>query len=154
MTSPEDLLAAFEIRLVAERYAMAVDRGDGQLFADQFTPDGELSAPRGHFKGRDQLMTVPAMMQDLYDRTHHGVTGMVPEFSGKDASAQTYTYARHYYRAADNLEYCYEMTVRYDDHFRRIDEGWRLSSRKLVLIGDTTIRTGRLHASVQGGRQR
>ncbi|HWU64973.1 MAG TPA: nuclear transport factor 2 family protein [Ensifer sp.] len=153
MTSREDLLAAFELRLVADRYAMAVDRGDGNLFADQFTPDGELSAPRGHFKGRDQLMTVPIMMKGLYDRTHHGVTGMVPEFSGEEASAETYTYARHYYRAADDAEYCYEMTVRYDDLFTRTDAGWKLSRRKLVLIGDTTIRTGRLHASVQGGRR-
>jgi hypothetical protein len=136
-----DLVA---LRLVAETYAMAVDRGDGPLFAAQFTADGVLEAPRGTFEGQRALEGVPAMMKRLYDRTFHAVVALVPVFDGDTAEAQTYTLARHFYRAAsDGQEYCYEMTVRYEDSFRRTDAGWRLARRRLVLVGDSTMPTGR-----------
>lgn len=138
------MLEVVALRLVADTYAMAVDRGDGALFAAQFTPDGVLEAPRGRFAGQEALVGVPAMMKKLYDRTFHAVVGLVPVFSGDRAEAETYTLARHFYRkTADDREYCYEMTVRYDDQFRRTEAGWRLSHRRLVLIGDATWPTGR-----------
>lgn len=143
MNPNEELLAAFALRQIADRYAMAVDRGDGALFAAQFTDDGVLEAPRGRFVGSAQLATVPPMMKGIYDRTHHGVVGMVPIFKGGEAIAETYCYARHYYRDDADVEYCYEMTVRYDDRFRQADGAWRLAHRVLVLIGDAASRTGR-----------
>lgn len=145
MSIDESLLSAFAMRMVAERYAMAVDRGDGALFAAQFTPDGVLEAPRGTFAGRDQLATVPAMMTRLYERTHHGVVAMVPVIDGDSATAETYTCARHFYRDSAGTGYCYEMTIRYDDAFRKTGDGWLLCSRKLVLVGDATYPTGRRH---------
>lgn len=142
MTGTADLVA---LRLVADSYALAVDLGDGELFADQFTPGGVLISPRGGFEGRAALAGVPAMMRGLYDRTHHAVTGLVPRFSGDRATAQTGTLARHFYRAPDGVEYCYEMTVRYSDAFIRTEDGWRLARRELHLLGDATCPTGRRH---------
>ena len=146
-----DLLAALGLRLLADRYAMAVDRGDGAMFADQFVADGVLIAPRGRFEGREALSTVPPMMKRLYDRTHHAVVGQVPTFHDGGAQAQTYTLARHFYRRADGIEYCYEMTVRYEDAFRLTAEGWKIERRELVLVGEMTWPTGRLHPA--GGTQ-
>lgn len=143
MSADAELLDAFALRQVAERYAMAVDRGDAALFAAQFTADGVLEAPRGCFVGREQLAGVPPMMRGLYDRTHHGVAGMVPVIDGDAATAETYCYARHYYRDAAGIEQCYEMTVRYDDRFRREDGAWRLAQRILVLVGDMAWPTGK-----------
>jgi hypothetical protein len=145
VTAADDLLAVTAMRLTADRYAMAVDRGDGALFAAQFTPDGSLDAPRGRFVGREQLSGVPPMVKGLYERTHHAVVGLVPEIEGAEASVQTYTHARHYYRDKSGIEHCYEMTVRYDDRFRLMDGRWLISSRQFVLVGDTTYPTGRLH---------
>ena len=135
MKRQEELLAAFELRMVADRYAVAVDRGDGALFAAQFTPDGVLVAPRGRFVGREQLATVPPMMKRLYERTHHGVVAMVPVFDGGRATAQTYTYARHYNHGTEaGGEYCYEMTIRYED-FRPL--------RRRLAAGEPYARAGR-----------
>ena len=142
MTPTGELFATCEMRALAERYAMAVDRGDGALFAAQFTEDGVLEAPRGRFVGRAAIATVPPMMAKRYDRTHHAVVGLVPVFDGDMATAQTYTLARHYYRDGSGAELCYEMTVRYDDRFTRVDGRWLLSRRVLVLVGDATFRTG------------
>lgn len=147
MTSQEELLAAFALRAIAERYAMAVDEGDGELFAAQFTPDGVLEAPKGVFTGRGEIATVPPMMKRFYDRTHHGVVGMTSTFSGDNATAKTYTHARHYYRDDAGVEQCYEMTIRYDDRFYRLEGQWLLSQRVLVLIGDATYPTGRRRRS-------
>lgn len=140
------LLDLVALRLVAESYAMAVDRGDGTLFAAQFTADGVLEAPRGRFEGAKALSDVPAMMRRLYDRTHHAVVGLVPVFDPDGADAETYALARHFYRPdPGGPELCYEMTIRYEDRFRRTDAGWRLARRRLVLVGDMTAPTGRRH---------
>lgn len=142
MTSTEEMLAIVELRTVAERYAFAVDRGDGPVFAAQFTEDGELEAPRGRFVGRESLATVPSMMRRLYDRTHHGVVGQCVHIAGDEATGETYAHARHYFRDSAGVEYCYEMTVRYDDAFSLTGGRWLLARRKLVLIGDARYPTG------------
>jgi uncharacterized protein (TIGR02246 family) len=148
MSGYGELLAGLAMRATAERYAMAVDRGDAEMFAAQFTPDGILEAPRGRFAGREQLANVPPMMRRLYERTHHGVVGLVPLIEGNRATAHTYTHARHYYRDKAGQELCYEMTVRYEDVFDAADGAWLIAHRVLVLVGDATYPTGR--ASRQG----
>lgn len=125
-----DLVA---LRLVADRYAVAVDRGDAVLFAGQFTDDGVLVAPRGTFAGRDELATVPGMMKGLYRKTFHAVLTQVVEVDGDVAAGETYCIARHWYDAPDDQPFCYEMTVRYQDRFRREGGHWRLARRELVV---------------------
>lgn len=148
----QDIVA---LRFVAESYGMAVDRNDATLFAAQFTPDGVLEAPRGRFSGHAELATVPGMMADLYDRTHHGIVGQVPVLAGGAiVTADTYSHARHYYTARrDGAEHYYEMTVRYEDHFVKSGDSWLLRHRKLVLVGDATFRTGRDHEAVKGDKK-
>ncbi len=143
MASRDQLLEIIALRATAERYAMAVDRRDVDMFVAQFTPDEILEAPRGRFVGYEELAGVPPMMKRLYQRTHHGVVGMVPVITGDRATAQTNAIARHYYCDGADVEHCYAMTIRYDDTFRAIDDKWLIESRRLVLVGDTTFATGR-----------
>jgi hypothetical protein len=115
------LLDGLALKGLAERYAVAVDRGDGALFAAQFRPEGVLVAPRGRFVGREALATVPSMMRALYVRTFHAVLTQSPSFDGDRAAAETYCIARHFYRDEANRRTCYEMTIRYHDAFARAD---------------------------------
>ncbi|MBN9061828.1 MAG: hypothetical protein BGP06_14910 [Rhizobiales bacterium 65-9] len=133
MRATDEILQRFALRQTAERYAVAVDRGDGALFAAQFTPDGELVAPRGVFAGRDSLSTVPAMMRGLYEKTFHAVLTQVAEIEGDEATAETYCIARHLYRDGEQRRMCYEMTIRYQDRFARLGGAWLFARRELIV---------------------
>jgi hypothetical protein len=130
---PGDLLDALATRRLAERYAVAVDRGDGALFADQFAADGVLEAPRGRFEGRDALAGVPPMMRGLYRRTWHGVLGQAVDFAGDAGDGETYAIARHFFDDRDGRPACYEMTIRYADRFVRRDGAWLIAHRRLLV---------------------
>lgn len=138
----DEMLASVELRLLAERYAMAVDRGDGALFAAQFTQEGVLVAPAGSFSGRAELAAVPEIVRGRYEHTHHAVVGMVPVFDDDRANAQTYSYARHFYRSGAGERMCYEMTIRYDDEFERMQGRWLLSRRTLTVVAETRFCVG------------
>ena len=94
----DELLTALALRRLVERYALAVDTGDGALFAQQFTADGVLDAPRGRFVGHDALRTVLPMMRERYAKTFHAVLNFVPTISGDTAAAETYAIALHFFR--------------------------------------------------------
>jgi hypothetical protein len=130
---PDDLLDALATRRLAERYAVAVDRGDGALLAAQFTPDGVLEAPRGRFEGRAALAGVAPMMRGLYRRTWHGVLGQAVDFAGDTGEGETYAIARHFYDDRDGRPDCYEMTIRYADWFVRRDGAWLILLRRLLV---------------------
>jgi len=120
-------------RQLAERYALAADTGDGDMFAAQFTSDGELLAPRGRFAGHEALKGVPAMLAQRYHHTFHAVMNQVAEISGEQAKATTYSIARHYYNDTHGHSKCYEMTIRYQDEFRQAGGQWLFTRRVLVL---------------------
>lgn len=131
----ESLEDALALRRLAELYALGVDTNDGDLFAAQFAGDGVLEAPRGRFAGREALRGVPAMMRKRYDRTFHAVFNQAATVTGDEARAQTYCIARHFYRDATGHPVCYEMTIRYQDHFIRSEAGWRFARRALIVDG-------------------
>lgn len=131
MRDDSDLLAGLALRRLAERYAVAADRRDGVLFADQFTEDGELIAPRGHFVGRTALRTVPRVL-DRYVKTFHAVLNQVVEIGADSTEGETYCIARHFFHDKAGRFLCYEMTIRYQDRFRLTADGWLLARRELV----------------------
>ena len=126
-------LDRLELRDLAERYAFAADRRDGKALAATFTEDGVLEAPRGRFTGHDELADVAPMMERLYRKTFHAVLGQQAEIDGDDASGETYSIARHYFTGDDGEPRCFEMTIRYQDRFRRTPGGWRFAARRLVV---------------------
>ncbi|WP_414472383.1 nuclear transport factor 2 family protein [Microvirga sp. M2] len=99
ITQTEELLVGVALRGVAERYALAVDTGDGDLFAAQFTPDGVLESPRGRFEGHASLATVPLLLRERYAETFHAVHNQVAHLSKNGAQAVTYCIARHFWNS-------------------------------------------------------
>lgn len=126
----DDLVA---IRRTADLYAVAVDRGDAELFVTQFTPDGVLLAPRGRFETRDALAGVPPMMKQLYERTFHAVLTQALNGDGDRAAGETYCIARHWSTDSSGQRTCFEMTIRYQDRFERRDGRWLIATRGLVV---------------------
>jgi uncharacterized protein (TIGR02246 family) len=135
----ETLPAILAVRQLAERYAVAVDRGDGALFAAQFTEDGMLVAPRGEFVGRERLATVPPMMKERYEETFHAVLTQAVDFDGERAAGETYCIARHFFHDRAGQRLCYEMTIRYQDAFRLTGGRWLISRRELVTDAGRTF---------------
>ena len=135
----DDLMVGLALRRVAERYALAVDTVDGALFAAQFTDDGVLESPRGRFVGKDALKSVPAMVRVRYLRTFHAVLNLVPAIVGDTAEAETYSIARHFFSDAAGQALCHEMTIRYQDRFKKTAAGWLLANRRLVVDAARTF---------------
>ncbi|PWK73952.1 nuclear transport factor 2 family protein [Aminobacter sp. AP02] len=132
------LLMAIALRRVSERYACAVDCGDGDLLAAQFTPDGVVESPRGKFVGPEQLSGIPAMVANRYLKTFHAVLNQMVEPIEGGAEGETYCIARHYFHDPAGRYLCYEMTIRYQDRFARTSTGWKLSRRALTVVGTHT----------------
>lgn len=135
----DDLMTGLAIRRLADCYALAADTCDGDLFAAQFTADGVLEAPRGRFVGRQALTGVPRMLREHYCRTFHAVLNQVPVINGDEASAQTYSIARHFFRDGTGQPLCTEMTIRYQDRFRQTANGWLFFRRELVVDATRTF---------------
>lgn len=121
------------LRQLAERYGLAVDCADADLFAGQFTEDAVLTSPSGVFQGRDALRTIPGRLRERYARTFHAVLNQVPALSGNRASAQTYAIARHVFERPGTGWQCHEMTIRYQDQFRRTNGTWLIARRELIV---------------------
>lgn len=132
------LLMAVALRHVSERYAYAVDSGDGDLLAAQFTNDGVVESPRGRFEGHDQLRGIPTMVASRYLKTFHAVLNQMVEPIEGGAEGETYCIARHYSRDPAGRYLCYEMTIRYLDRFARTSDGWKLAHRALTVVGTNT----------------
>lgn len=132
------LLMAIALRRVSERYAYAVDVGDGDLLVAQFTPDGIVESPRGKFEGHEQLRGIPAMVAGRYLKTFHAVLNQMVDPIEGGAEGETYCIARHYFRDPAGRYLCYEMTIRYQDRFARTSDGWKLARRSLTVVGTHT----------------
>ena len=132
------LLMSIALRRVSERYAHAVDSGDGDLLAAQFVPEGVIVSPRGTFEGPEQIRGIPAMLKQRYLKTFHAVLNQMAYPVEGGAEGETYCIARHYFRDPAGRYLCYEMTIRYLDRFARTSNGWRLARRELVVLGTHT----------------
>lgn len=135
----DELARVIAVRQLADRYGVAVDRGDGALFAAQFTEDGTLIAPRGEFVGRERLASVPPMMKDRYEGTFHAVLTQAVDFDGDLAAGETYCIARHFFHDRAGQRLCYEMTIRYQDAFRLEGGEWLISRRELITDAGRTF---------------
>lgn len=127
------------LRMAPARYAAGVDRRDRRLFLSAFTPEGTLwIPPRGDpageprvLRGHDELAQVVERI-GRYDRTFHllGQT-LVDNVDEGVAKAETYCIA-HHWLAGENGEDDMVLYIRYEDEYRRGDDGsWRITARRL-----------------------
>jgi uncharacterized protein (TIGR02246 family) len=139
-----DVLA---LRALVERYARAVDDGDGPSLASVFTPDGHLVVYDGatsqpipgsrEFKGRDQLAQIPDATKALAPTTMHFIGNHVVDFDGDTARGVTYCTANHLLADGSNLA----LMIRYLDEYSRADGEWLIADRRVVVEWTETRQT-------------
>ena len=125
---------------LAAEYARCVDRGDPEGVAACFTPDGVLRAVNlaeggkvmGERVGRGQIARAISSMD--YDATFHFVGQQQVQIEGDTATGETYCIAHHLSIGNDGTPATdHIMFIRYQNHFVRLDEGWRFAVRELSI---------------------
>lgn len=125
----EDELA---IRDLANRYARMIDRRDWPELPRVFTPDCELSGQGYLMRGHAELGAGLRKI-DMFSATQHCVLNQVTCLAGDRATGEFYCIANHIHER-DGVQYKLDMGIRYDDHYLRTPDGWRLAKRVLNLI--------------------
>ena len=133
--TPDDRQA---LRRLVDAYATAADTRDDNLFISLFTPDATLrihqnGALLGTFAAPDGLRQATAPL-DQYRATMHLVANHAYTLEGDAGTGATYCIASHCRPAGDGFENL-QMTLRYDDEYRRGEDGrWRFSVRDLHIL--------------------
>jgi ketosteroid isomerase-like protein len=127
----------WEIRQVVERYAGAVDRGDGEAAAALFTDDGEFEIwldpagerPTSTRHGPGEIATAINGLQGGY-LTQHVIASCVVDVDGETAVGHTQCTAHHV--KLGTVEPLDEvMHLSYDESLTRVEGHWRFSRRVL-----------------------
>jgi hypothetical protein len=140
MTDVETRLAVLEaqaeIRQLAARYSLAVDRRDTEVLQALFAPGAVVVLPSALAgPGGDTEITDPASLLaplTRFERTRHAVTQQVININGDTATGETYGVAHHLYRRGGELR-DYALALRYRDAFACTGEGWRFTRRELEI---------------------
>jgi hypothetical protein len=131
MREPEDRA------LISERvikYAIAVDRGDWEMFANCFTDPvhADFSAsgvPAADF-ARDDLVTLVRGALSGFTATQHLSPNHIIEFDDNDpdrAICSSYMYAQHYLEGSKGGDF-FLLRGSYTNHLVRTSDGWRIES--------------------------
>ena len=123
-----------EMRRLAETYAMAMDRNRPDLLETIFTQDAVLAATAATYEGIERILTVPGWLQQRYIRTFHAVFNHRVEVTGDTAEGEAYCRASHLFKSPSGTNTInYEMMIRYQDRYRRVEGAWKFSRRELVV---------------------
>ena len=143
MSQSSDLSAQLaEIRSLVDRYAMAMDSGDLDVFPQLFVPDGALvvrapnrEKPLAIFTGpgSDGVGMIATLLGELYRATLHHITTHTATVDGDRATGVTYCLAYHMCddEQGERLE---TIGVRYDEEFVRTPDGWRMGTREATRL--------------------
>jgi uncharacterized protein (TIGR02246 family) len=122
------------LRSLAEGYARAVDRGDGDAFAELFAEDGALRKGNGDVVGRAALARVPATVAATYTHTQHFLGQSTYEIGDGVATGEVYCTAHEVSARPEGGETHWSMFIRYADHYRQGADGtWRFEERRVQL---------------------
>jgi ketosteroid isomerase-like protein len=122
-----------EIQALVDAYVVAADAGDTQGLADLFLPEGRLTtwppdgSPGTPHYGIESISSVPATLALRYDRSVHrlGELHVVVSDDGRTALGNLDCEAE---LTTGDVTRC--LTIRYEDAYRRNDEGrWRFVTR-------------------------
>ncbi len=130
-----DQLIADEWTLLrlAYRYAEAVDRRWSQALAALFTEDGVIARSGAEWRGRAQLLGIPARLDGLYAATLHTVRNQTARVVDDSAAGETYSVAYHLKRPENGKQERIDWGIRYQDSFVRMDGKWLFSRRELIV---------------------
>jgi ketosteroid isomerase-like protein len=129
----------WEIRLLIEAYASAVDRADGEAAAELFADDGELdmwldptrAEPTARRRGHDEIREALRQLEQ-FDATQHviGNVWVDVEVDGETASGETQCTAHHVKHGDANVTDTV-LYMTYVDAFARVAGRWRFARREL-----------------------
>lgn len=128
MTEIADRLAIAETLAL---YCRGIDRCDGGLLAEVFTPDARIDYGDG---ARSPAETIPGLMAGLRTMrlTQHNISNTVMRLCGDTAKAETNCVALHLIPAPEGQ---IELVVggRYLDTLVKLDGTWRIAERIYVM---------------------
>jgi hypothetical protein len=129
-TTLAELGARLAIRELIDRYAMAVDGRNWELYRTVFTPDATIDYTDSGGMRADLETTVKWLDEVLgiFAGLQHNMTNHVVELDGDRARACTYYVAHHTLVEGDG-ESLLTMGGFYRDRLVRSGEGWRISER-------------------------
>lgn len=123
----DDILAIQ--KLIAD-YNHAVDRGDGDAFADFFVEGGSLDSGFNVIKGRDELRDFAAIVPSMAPGARHLVSNVSIDGDGDDATARLYL--QMWATAGGAAETKLVISGRYEDTLKREGGTWRFVTRKMI----------------------
>jgi hypothetical protein len=147
------LTAQAALRSLAERYARAVDRRDGDAFAELFTQNGVIRSfspadsetPNKETVGREALAQVPAAVAATYTHTQHFLGQSTYEIGAGVAAGEVYCTAHEVAARPEGGETHWTMFIRYADRYRLGADGrWRFEERRVLVdwMESRIVRTG------------
>ncbi|NNE73540.1 MAG: nuclear transport factor 2 family protein [Acidimicrobiales bacterium] len=126
--SADDVAA---IQNLASAYCHHIDRGDGESYADLFTPDGVFEiVDLTTATGREELSANAVMFPQVLEGGRHVVNNVFVEGDGDAASMQCYL---TFVMTGDQP--AIHQTGRYQDEVVRVDGEWKFARRTLTLDG-------------------
>jgi hypothetical protein len=133
------LLEQNALRALAAQYASGVDARDSERFVACFTDDATLDIfnpwdapePVTAIRGHQELAEVPRRMDQNFPRTLHFVGQSTYEIGEGTATGEVYCIAHHFtHNPRGGTDYV--MYIRYDDRYRKGDDGkWRFEARRV-----------------------
>jgi len=125
----ERLEARFELADLAVRYCHLLDAKEFDRVVTLFDEDASFTTPSGTVTGRAELAAFFARQLSRYDAWWHYPHSHVVDFV--DAGAASGVVEAHAEHAQDGV--CVVAGIRYEDEYRRGDDGWRFAARTLQI---------------------
>jgi ketosteroid isomerase-like protein len=134
-----------ELHELVERYAQAVDRGDGAGVAALFADDGVLELwmdpgrdePTGVRRSRGEIEAAVDGI-NRYVATHHAISSHRAEVDGAHATGETLCTAHHVEAAGDRRQ-DRVLYIRYVDTFGRAAGPWLFTRREVHVQWASTL---------------
>jgi hypothetical protein len=129
----------WEIRNLSHRYARALDRGDTETWRSLFTADVMLQTGDKAPSSYSELVGSPELQLRRYQKTWHGVLTQVIHVDGDHAEGEVYCLARHIWTDSHNtpgdmpFSLAHDMTIRYQDRYRKDNGEWKFAVRKITI---------------------
>jgi ketosteroid isomerase-like protein len=141
--------APLDLRDLADRYALAVDRRDADILVTLFTSDGAVTGFGDNpidFRGHSGLRTMIEQLA-IFQLTMHNVHNQT--FTIDDAgqvSGETTCIASHILPGADWQ--VMDMAIRYHNRYRHEGDAWRFAERALEILWVETRPVRRFSAAM------
>jgi len=134
---PAELARLVDERAIVEvthRYCAALDGRDWAELARCFTPDAVAVFGRvpGQHEGIAAIQRVCRRSLEPLDASQHLVANHLIDISGDAASSRCYVRAQHTRHGLEGGKN-FIVAGTYEDEWKRTPEGWRITSRNLVV---------------------